>query len=166
MKVDPLCCSASALPTDLLLVRITTDQYKKGKEQQGLGSTWHTSSCCGLSCMVAQRNTALRPLLLAWPSSKKHAMKKKSLNLNLILWFTKYFGVLHAYSSISIRLWFSQGIYYSPVLNFSSTFFPLWEKNPFISKLMANTQKIILTEIYFLLHLWYCYSTVSYIFFL
>lgn len=86
---------------------------------------------------------------------------KKSLNLNLILWFTTRFGALHAYSSISIRLLFSQGIYYSPLLSFSSTFFPLWEKKPFISKLMANTQKIILTEIHFLLHLCYCYATVS-----
>lgn len=84
MKVDPLCCSASALSPSLLLFRVTSDQYRhKGKEEDSLGQyKTCTTRLLASPARLALRNTALRHIKLSgegksWKDSRGRKNRRK-----------------------------------------------------------------------------------------
>lgn len=88
MKVDPLCCSASALSTGLLLFRVTPDQYsQKGKEEHGPGEhTTCTTLLLASPARLALRNTALRHVRLSgegrsWRDSRERKNRRQKEEL-------------------------------------------------------------------------------------
>lgn len=93
MKIDPVCCSASALCTSALLFRVTSDQHRqKGKEEQGLGEHMPCTLLLVSLAQLALRNTALRHIELSgegkrsWRDSRgRKNSRKKSQKLEIFI---------------------------------------------------------------------------------